>query len=109
MQQFKDEKLSNFLQKGLEGVPNAPYAEFQRIQNMIEQGESESKFSLDSLWSIFSNKVALATLSVVILAAGSLIHFQNQTKVVTLTTSQYTELLTLDSSSENLKFGEDWL
>lgn len=107
MQQFKDKKLSNFLQKGLEGVPNAPYGEFQRIQNMIEQ--SESKFSLDSLWSIFTNKVALATLSVVILAVGSLIQFQNQTKVVTLTTTQYVELLTLDSSSENLKFGEDWL
>jgi hypothetical protein len=107
MQQFKDEKLSNFLQKGLEGVPNAPYAEFQRIQNMIEK--SESTFSLDSLRAIFTNKVALATLSVVILAAGSLIQFQNQSKIVTLTTSQYAELLSLDSSSENLKFGEDWL
>jgi len=107
MQQFKDEKLSDFLKKGLEGMPSAPYAEFQRIQNMIEK--SESQFSLDSLWSIFTNKVALATLSVVILTAGSLIQLQNQTKVVTLTTNQYAELLTLDSNSENLKFGEDWL
>lgn len=73
---------------------------------MIEK--NEPKFTLDTIWAIFKNKVALATISVFLIIAGSLLKQKSQTKMVTLKTNQYAELLSLDSSIENLKFGEDW-